>query len=183
MERAPRAPDRAHLPLLPSDPGGVGRVIATRGTVAQCTPPPPYPGNDRGSLLAEAPVRPPPPERVIFRAEDSPRGLWRSLGKRVGLTALTSSNLVSSATSRGRMRPNRGHVLVPRAIEVLDQHGHGDHCAPGPPRPAAPSSRCAWRRAAQRPVRPPPSATAALVIVERAPWSVPFGVTWGGVNQ
>jgi hypothetical protein len=28
----PRVPERAHLPLLPSSPGGVGRVIATRGT-------------------------------------------------------------------------------------------------------------------------------------------------------
>jgi hypothetical protein len=34
---------------------------------------------------------------VAFRAEDSPRGLWRSLGKRVGLTALAGSNPASSA--------------------------------------------------------------------------------------
>ena len=31
-EAVPRVPERAHLPLLPSSPGGVGRVIATRGT-------------------------------------------------------------------------------------------------------------------------------------------------------
>src|SRR4249920_2198761 len=31
-------------------------------------------------------VRPRLPLPVTFRAEDSPRGLWRSLGKRVGLT-------------------------------------------------------------------------------------------------
>ena len=31
-KRAPRAPGRAHLPLLPSDPGGVGRDPAARGT-------------------------------------------------------------------------------------------------------------------------------------------------------
>jgi hypothetical protein len=35
---------------------------------------------------------------VTFRAEDSPRGLWRSLGKRVGLTALAGSNPASSAS-------------------------------------------------------------------------------------
>src|SRR5689334_12701967 len=35
--RIPRAPGRAHLPLLPSGPGGVGRDTATRGTVHKCT--------------------------------------------------------------------------------------------------------------------------------------------------
>jgi hypothetical protein len=37
---------------------------------------------------------------VAFRAEDSPRGLWRSLGKRVGLTALAGSNPASSASPK-----------------------------------------------------------------------------------
>ena len=35
---------------------------------------------------------------VASPAEDSPSGLWRSLGKRVGLTALRGSNPLSSAT-------------------------------------------------------------------------------------
>ena len=34
---------------------------------------------------------------VLSSAEDSPSGLWRSLGKRVGLTALAGSNPASSA--------------------------------------------------------------------------------------
>ena len=34
---------------------------------------------------------------VLSSAEDSPSGLWRSLGKRVGLTALRGSNPLSSA--------------------------------------------------------------------------------------
>ena len=33
----PRAPERAHLPLLSSDPGGVGRGTAARGTVGKLT--------------------------------------------------------------------------------------------------------------------------------------------------
>src|SRR6476660_9113797 len=36
---------------------------------------------------------------VLSSAEDSPSGLWRSLGKRVGLTALRGSNPLYSATS------------------------------------------------------------------------------------
>ncbi len=35
---------------------------------------------------------------LTYPAEDSPSGLWRSLGKRVGLTALAGSNPASSAT-------------------------------------------------------------------------------------
>jgi hypothetical protein len=38
------------------------------------------------------------PAPVASSAEDSPSGLWRSLGKRVGLTALRGSNPLSSAT-------------------------------------------------------------------------------------
>ena len=34
-EKAPRAPDRAHLPLLPLGPGGVGRDAATRGVAEE----------------------------------------------------------------------------------------------------------------------------------------------------
>src|SRR5436190_20477427 len=38
---------------------------------------------------------------VASCAEDSPSGLWRSLGKRVGLTALRGSNPLSSAVLTG----------------------------------------------------------------------------------
>ena len=41
---------------------------------------------------------PPGTRRVLSSAEDSPSGLWRSLGKRVGLIALRGSNPLSSAT-------------------------------------------------------------------------------------
>src|SRR3954447_10064211 len=44
--RIPRAPGRAHLPLLPSGPGGVGRDTATRGTTEECTG---YPGQASNS--------------------------------------------------------------------------------------------------------------------------------------
>src|SRR6476620_11040325 len=39
---------------------------------------------------------------VLSSAEDSPSGLWRSLGKRVGLIALRGSNPLSSATPERR---------------------------------------------------------------------------------
>lgn len=49
MKRTPRAPTRAHLPLLPSGPGGVRRDDAARGV---CTQPSPGPRRARN---------PPPP--------------------------------------------------------------------------------------------------------------------------
>ena len=42
-------------------------------------------------------ISPPAGAQVLSSAEDSPSGLWRSLGKRVGLTALRGSNPLSSA--------------------------------------------------------------------------------------
>ena len=46
---------------------------------------------------------------VLSSAEDSPSGLWRSLGKRVGLTALAGSNPASSAsTTHGSTCENTG---------------------------------------------------------------------------
>ena len=67
----PRTPTRARLPLLPSGPGGFNEVIphggsGTRLRISQCS----------------TEVRP----WVASATEDSPSGLWRSLGKRVGLT-------------------------------------------------------------------------------------------------
>src|SRR4051794_37338090 len=61
-----------------------------------------------GNLSPSADTQPPPARRrgaatvrdagpVTCPTEDSPSGLWRSLGKRVGLTALRGSNPLSSA--------------------------------------------------------------------------------------
>ncbi len=61
-EGTPRAPARAYLSLLPSGPGEVRRVSAARGV--------------SGKVYVSAPLS--------SSAEDSPSGLWRSLGKRVG---------------------------------------------------------------------------------------------------
>src|SRR4051794_1889853 len=66
--RTPRAPARACLSLLPSGPGEVRRVSAARGVGFAVY----------GPVLAVAPLP------VSSSAEDSPSGLWRSLGKRVG---------------------------------------------------------------------------------------------------
>ncbi len=65
--RTPRAPARACLSLLPSGPGEVRRVSAARGVGC-----PVYGGARRGA--------------VSFSAEDSPSGLGRTIGNRVGLT-------------------------------------------------------------------------------------------------
>jgi hypothetical protein len=105
-QRTPRAPTRAHLPLLPSGPGGVRRDGAARGVC-------PHPSRDRPSFRnpASAPAGRPrrvahlttrrfgvEPLRPLFcwsclhrrvaggTKEDSPSGLWRTLGKRVGFT-------------------------------------------------------------------------------------------------
>src|SRR5690348_2847670 len=80
--RTPRTPIRARVPLLPSGPGGVGGSNAVRGVIGQC------------SQLADqmCVLRPRPGApcsacwrfRVSSPAEDSPSGLGRTLGKRVG---------------------------------------------------------------------------------------------------
>ena len=67
----PRAPISAHLPLLPSGPGGFSEMTPReesrdRVRAGQCA---------CAKWLW-----------VISPTEDSPSGLWRSLGKRVGLT-------------------------------------------------------------------------------------------------
>src|SRR5437867_8475847 len=70
--RAPRAPARARLSLLPSGPGEVHRVTPHEG-LRQLYP---VAGRSWASVSSST--------------EDSPRGLGRTLGKRVGLTTLTS---------------------------------------------------------------------------------------------
>src|SRR5215510_9510409 len=55
-------------------------------------------GSAKRSRWAPWPIPPRRAFRVSSGAEDSPSGLWRSLGKRVGLTALAGSNPASSAT-------------------------------------------------------------------------------------
>ena len=73
-EGTPRAPARARLPLLPSGPGGVQRDDAARGVGR-----PVYAASrSRGCPDAAARGTVPSP------AEDSPSGLGRTLGKRVG---------------------------------------------------------------------------------------------------
>ena len=65
----PRTPIRARLPLLPSGPGGVQRDDAARGVGIRV----------RGRRLAHQ-----VPQLVASPTEDSPSGLWRSPGTRVG---------------------------------------------------------------------------------------------------
>ena len=69
------------------------------------------PPNARVGRTISAPVI----GRVISLAEDSPSGLWRSLGKRVGLIALRGSNPLSSAI-RCRSRPVRPPTHCPKRV-------------------------------------------------------------------
>lgn len=91
--RTPRAPARAHLPLLPSGPGGVQQDDATRGV---------WPQAYRASGTSVTETRRPLTlhcwhgsksfrrftvgvvSPVTSVTEDSPSGLGRTLGKRVG---------------------------------------------------------------------------------------------------
>src|SRR6478735_7956553 len=93
MKRPPTYPaERAYPCCLPAlgefgmmpPRGGLARSLGERFSADQST------GTRRISPLGAAPV--------ASSAEDSPSGLWRSLGKRVGLTALRGSNPLSSAT-------------------------------------------------------------------------------------
>jgi hypothetical protein len=75
-EKAPRAPVRARLSLLPSGPGEVHEMYAARGV------PKLYPVAEaawHGARWRHAEAS------VSWLAEDSPRGLGRTLGKRVGI--------------------------------------------------------------------------------------------------
>ena len=79
-EGTPRAPGRAHLPLLPSGPGGVGQDTATRGVGASLREPRGRPDRAVDFGAATSTRRYPP------ATEDSHSGLVRTLGKRVGVT-------------------------------------------------------------------------------------------------
>src|SRR5699024_7931757 len=68
------------LPAL----GGLGEVPPHEGSASESTAPHAFRPTGGGAITS--------------LAEDSPSGLWRSLGKRVGLTALAGSNPASSAT-------------------------------------------------------------------------------------
>ena len=100
---------------------------------------------------------------VPSSAEDSPSGLWRSLGKRVGLTALRGSNPLSSAnpiTVRERAGSNSTPPLQGFESPILRQSHHrpraaghrpppqGFHPPPPPPDPLPPPShhrpRAGW---------------------------------------
>ena len=78
MDGTPRAPARAHRPLLPSGPGGVQRDDTARGVTRTLRR-----AASASSVTLTACANSP---WVTFPTEDSPRGLWRSLGKRVGFT-------------------------------------------------------------------------------------------------
>jgi hypothetical protein len=67
----PRAPISAHLPLLPSGPGGFSEMTPREGSESRV--------RARHCPLTKW-------LWVTSPTEDSPSGLWRSLGKRVGLT-------------------------------------------------------------------------------------------------
>src|SRR5690606_18486061 len=76
------------VPDLRSDRhlGDLGSPAAAGGRAAEAAGPGTAtpargPGRRPGRLIRRSAAH-----RVIFRAEDSPSGLWRSLGKRVGLT-------------------------------------------------------------------------------------------------
>src|SRR5690348_3526376 len=80
--RTPRTPIRARVPLLPSGPGGVGGSNAVRGVIGQCSQ-----THDQMCVLRPRPGAPCSAcwrFRVSSPAEDSPSGLGRTLGKRVG---------------------------------------------------------------------------------------------------
>jgi hypothetical protein len=69
QQGTPRAPISAHLPLLPSGPGGFGEMTPRGESMHRL----------RAGQCADAKR-----SWVISPTEDSPSGLWRSLGKRVG---------------------------------------------------------------------------------------------------
>jgi hypothetical protein len=64
---------------------------------------------------------------VLSSAEDSPSGLWRSLGKRVGLTALAGSNPASSATfaTVTRIHARQYQQPEPGALSAADGYVTG----------------------------------------------------------
>ena len=82
-KKTPHAPARARLPLLRFRPGGVGLDGATWGAGDQCS------GSGwevpcSGHLRRPVRYCEPSPARGMATQENSPSGLWRTLGKRVG---------------------------------------------------------------------------------------------------
>lgn len=118
QKRTPRAPGRAHVSLLPSGPGEVRRDTATRGVCRILYQEVRHTSTQQGlTLIATALAELPSSlmhtntARVSSRIlEDSPSGLWRSLGKRVGET-LGGSNPPSSASCSQRPRFRGGRCL------------------------------------------------------------------------
>ena len=92
--RTPRTPARARLPLLPSGPGGVDGITPCEGSPtslatasdgrAASTVLTGHAGRLLRRTVSRARVRAGPRIPVSSPAEDSPSGLGRTLGKRVG---------------------------------------------------------------------------------------------------
>ena len=93
-KRPPTHPTELAYPCCLPALGELGKM-SPRGGLSQSLGEGPAPAQgDPGQGDFTGPVGRP----VRSRTEDSPSGLWRSLGKRVGLTALRGSNPLSSAT-------------------------------------------------------------------------------------
>ena len=97
MKRPPAYPTELACPCCLPALGEFGKMPPRGGLPESLGEP------RRGDQRRSRPVRFPAlaAEPVASSAEDSPSGLWRSLGKRVGLTALRGSNPLSSATPTG----------------------------------------------------------------------------------
>ena len=100
MQRGtPRAPISAHLPLLPSGPGGFSEMTPRgeswiRLRAGHCA--------DANRLW------------VISPTEDSPSGLWRSLGKRVGSNP--SGVQIPYPPPVEALAPCEGFAICPRCL-------------------------------------------------------------------
>src|SRR3954447_6617636 len=81
-EEPPAHPKELAYPCCRQALGELGKVSPRGGPGLSVRDPAP----PSTSVRPLPPVSPGPVEAVRFRAEDSPRGLWRSLGKRVGFT-------------------------------------------------------------------------------------------------
>ena len=77
--------------------------------------------------------------RLPWPAEDSPSGLWRSPGTRVGLTALAGSNPASSALGPGCVQL-ADSLVAPRPMSI--EEGYGPHRCGGLARVVLYRRRC-----------------------------------------
>src|ERR1700739_4638889 len=78
------------------------------------------------------PAASPTRARLPWPTEDSPSGLWRSPGTRVGLIALAGSNPASSAVgcgAHGRRRP--AYASIDERLQTAPEEGYGPHCRGG----------------------------------------------------